>query len=82
MIHIHNFNISARKNNIILRFIRYLHKQRGCLKNQKTLTAKSAKSLRKERKVFNLRYLFFATFAKSLCVFAVKSLLNNLLKLL
>ncbi|MDR2972196.1 MAG: phosphoribosylformylglycinamidine synthase [Bacteroidales bacterium] len=38
------------------------------------LTAKDAKGLRKERKVLNLGNLFFATFAKILCAFAVKKL--------
>jgi hypothetical protein len=39
------------------------------------LTAKNAKGLRKERKVFNLKYLFFATFAKNLSAFAVKKIM-------
>ena len=39
---------------------------------EKNLTAKGAKGLRKERNIFILRHLFFATFAKNLSVFAVK----------
>jgi hypothetical protein len=45
-------------------------------KKQEYLTAKCAKGLCKERKVFNLMYFFFATFAKNLGVFAVKNFLN------
>ena len=43
----------------------------------KNLTAKGAKGLRKERNVFILMHLFFATFAKNLCVFALKRLLRQ-----
>ena len=39
------------------------------------LNAKGAKDLRKERKVLVLKDLFFANFAKNLCVFALKKLL-------
>jgi epoxyqueuosine reductase QueG len=49
----------------------------GCSKSQKTLTARCAKGLRKERKVLNLRDIFFATFAKNRCVFAVKKLFEQ-----
>jgi hypothetical protein len=35
---------------------------------QKILTAKDAKSLRKERKVLNFNHFFFASFVKNLCV--------------
>jgi DNA-binding beta-propeller fold protein YncE len=54
----------AKKMNII---------QRQIL-SYKKLTAKDAKGLRKERKGLNLKYLFFAPFAKHLCVFAVKDI--------
>ena len=43
----------------------------------KNLTARDAKGLRKERNVFILMHLFFATFAKDLSVFAVKRLLRQ-----
>jgi len=33
--------------------------------------------LRKERQVLNLKNIFFATFAKNLCVFALKKLLRQ-----
>jgi hypothetical protein len=46
-------------------------------KSQKILTAKNAKSLRKERKVLNASNIFFATFAKNLCAFAVKRRLRQ-----
>ena len=38
---------------------------------EKNLTARGTKGFRKERNVFILRHLFFATFAKNLCVFAL-----------
>ena len=41
----------------------------------KNLTARGAKGLRKERNVFILNHLFFASFAKNLCVFALKRVL-------
>ena len=43
----------------------------------KNLTARDAKGLRKERNVFILMHLFFATFAKDLSIFAVKRLLRQ-----
>jgi hypothetical protein len=41
---------------------------------QKYFYRKDAKGLRKERKVLNLRNIFFAFFAKNRCVFAVKKI--------
>jgi len=50
---------------------------RRCLKSQNLLNARGAKGLHKERKVLILKHLFFATFAKNLCVFALKLLLRH-----
>ena len=49
--------------------------------SQKTeINAKCARDLRKERKVLVLNDLFFANFAKNLCVFALKEFLDKIRK--
>ena len=40
---------------------------------KKNLTARGAKGLRKEHNTFILRHLFFVSFAKNLCAFALKN---------
>ena len=53
---------------------------RGCLKSQNLLNARGAKDLRKARKCLIVSHLFFATFAKIPCVFALRILLRHLLQ--
>jgi len=49
---------------------------KGLFQKHKKLNRKVRNGFSKVRKVLNFKNIFFATFAKNLCVFAVKKLLG------